>query len=75
MLDKIIFYLSFAKSKLDRNCKEHEKAKEEIDDYYILSINDIKRTLQIIQNREGNFGILLGEIPIKHCPMCGRKLK
>ena len=29
---KIIFYLSFAKSKLDKNCKEHQKAKGEIDD-------------------------------------------
>lgn len=32
MLDKIIFYLSFAKSKLDRNCEEHQKAREEIDE-------------------------------------------
>ena len=29
---KIIFYLSFAKSKLDKNCEEHQKAREEIDD-------------------------------------------
>lgn len=29
---KIIFYLSFAKSKLDKNCEEHQKAKEEIDE-------------------------------------------
>jgi len=29
---KIIFYLSFAKSKLDKKCKEHEKAREEIDE-------------------------------------------
>lgn len=50
------------------------KAYEEIDDYYILSINDIKGTLQIIQNQNGNFGMLLGEIPIKCCPQCGRKL-
>ena len=28
---KIIFYLSFAKSKLNLKCKEHSKAKEEID--------------------------------------------
>lgn len=28
--EKIIFYLSFAKSKLDKNCKEHQKAKDEI---------------------------------------------
>ncbi len=32
MLDKIIFYLSFAKSKLDKNCEKHQKAKEEIDE-------------------------------------------
>ncbi len=32
MLDKIIFYLSFAKSKLDRNCEEHQKARGEIDE-------------------------------------------
>lgn len=32
MLEKIIFYLSFAKSKLNRNCEEHQKAKEEIDE-------------------------------------------
>lgn len=35
MLEKnkeIIFYLTFAKSKLDKNCKEHQKAKEEIDE-------------------------------------------
>jgi len=35
MLDKnkkIIFYLSFAKSKLDKQCKEHDKAREEIDE-------------------------------------------
>ncbi len=32
MLDEIIFYLSFAKSKLDRNCEEHQKAKKEIDE-------------------------------------------
>lgn len=28
---RIIFYLSFAKSKLDKQCKEHDKAREEID--------------------------------------------
>ena len=47
-----------------------EKSHEEQDDYYILSINKVKKTLQIIQNRNGNFGMLLGEIDIKHCPMC-----
>lgn len=52
-----------------------EKAYDEIDDYYILSINNIKKTLQIIQNKQGDFGMLLGEIPIKHCPMCGRNLQ
>lgn len=51
-----------------------EKSHEEINDYYILSINKEKRTLQIIQNRQGNFGMLLGEIPIKHCLMCGKKI-
>lgn len=29
---KIIFYLSFAKSKLDKKYKEHDKAREEIDE-------------------------------------------
>lgn len=29
---KIIFYLSFAKSKLDRKCEEHQKAREEIEE-------------------------------------------
>lgn len=28
--EKIIFYLTFAKSKLDAKCVEHVKAKEEI---------------------------------------------
>ncbi len=51
-----------------------EKSHEEIDDYYILSINNVKKTLQIIQNKNGNFGILLGEFYIDYCPMCGRKL-
>ena len=51
-----------------------ERDYEEIDDYYILSINDVKKTLQIIQNRDGNFGMLLGEIPIKHCPECGKRI-
>lgn len=39
MNKKIIFYLSFAKSKLDLKCKEHQKAKEEID----VLINQIKQ--------------------------------
>ena len=51
-----------------------EKSYEEIDNFYILSINDIKKTLQIIENRNGSFGRLLGEIPIKHCPECGKKI-
>lgn len=51
-----------------------QKAYKEIDDYYILSINDIKRTLQIIQNKDGNFGMLLGEIPIKCCPQCRKEV-
>ena len=51
-----------------------EKSHEEIDDYYILSINNVKKTLQIIQNKNGYFGMLLGEFHIDHCPMCGRKL-
>ncbi len=29
--EKIIFYLTFAKSKLNRECKEHQKSREEID--------------------------------------------
>ena len=36
---KIIFYLSFAKSKLNLKCKVHQKAKEEIDSL----INQIKQ--------------------------------
>lgn len=32
MLEKIIFYLEFAKSKLNKNCKEHQKAKNEINE-------------------------------------------
>lgn len=51
-----------------------ERDYEEIDDYYILSINDVKKTLQIIQNKDGYFGMLLGEIPIKHCPECGKRI-
>lgn len=30
--NKIIFYLSFAKSKLNKDCLEHKRAKEEIDE-------------------------------------------
>ena len=51
-----------------------EKSFDEIDDYFILSINKIKRTLQIIRNNNGSFGPLLGEFHIDYCPMCGRKL-
>ena len=51
-----------------------ESAYDIIDDFYILSINDVKKTLQIIENKEGSFGRLLGEIPIKHCPECGKKI-
>ena len=51
-----------------------EKSHEEIDNYLILSINKIKKTLQVIQNRNGSFGMLLSEFHINYCPMCGRKL-
>ena len=51
-----------------------EKSHEEIDDYYILSINKIKETIQIIVNNDGSFGPLLQEFHIDYCPMCGRKL-
>lgn len=30
--EKIIFYLTFAKSKLNKDCKEHQKSREEIDE-------------------------------------------
>ena len=52
-----------------------EKGYDEIDDYYILSINNVKKTLQIIQNNNGNFGPLLGEFHIDYCPMCGKKVE
>lgn len=32
MLDKVIFYLQFAKSKLDKSCMEHQEARNEIDE-------------------------------------------
>lgn len=51
-----------------------KKSHEEIDEYYLMSINEFKGTLQIFKNRDGNFGMLFTEIPINYCPMCGRKL-
>jgi len=53
---KIIFYLSFAKSKLDKKCKEHEKAREEIDEiikqlgeWKQMNINQRQKILDYIQ--------------------------
>ena len=52
-----------------------KKAYEEIDMYYLMSLNEAKGTLQIFKNRgNGNFGMLYTEIPVSYCPKCGRKL-
>lgn len=52
-----------------------KKAYEEIDMYYLMSLNEAKGTLQIFKNRgNGNFGMLFTEIPVSYCPKCGRKL-
>ena len=52
-----------------------KKSYEEIDMYYLMSLNVAKGTLQIFKNRgNGNFGMLFTEIPISYCPKCGRKL-
>ena len=52
-----------------------KKAYEEIDMYYLMSLNEAKGTLQIFKNRGNeNFGMLFTEIPISYCPMCGRRL-
>lgn len=70
----------FKKVKKEKNeekclCK---KSYEEIDEYYLMSVNEIKGTLQIFKNRGngiyGIFGMLFTEIPINYCPRCGRKL-
>lgn len=50
------------------------KAYEEIDMYYLMSLNEAKGTLQIFKNRgNGNFGMLFTEIPISYCPMCRKE--
>lgn len=51
-----------------------KKAYEEIDMYYLMSINEAKGTLQIFKNRgNGSFGMLFTEIPIEYCPMCRKE--
>ena len=49
------------------------KSHEKIDEYYLMSINECKGTLQIFKNRNGNFGMLFTEIPINYCPMCRKE--
>ena len=52
-----------------------KKSYEEIDMYYLMSLNEEKGTLQIFKNRgNGVLRMLFTEIPINYCPRCGRKL-
>lgn len=67
--------------KIENNKKENIKEKclckkshQEIDEYYLMSINEFKGTLQIFKNKNGIFGMLFTEISINYCPRCGRKL-
>ena len=71
------WFKKFKKVKKEKNeekclCK---KSYEEIDEYYLMSVNEFKGTLQIFKNRgNGVFGMLFTEISINYCPRCGRKL-
>lgn len=66
----------FEKEKKEKNEEKClcRKSHEEIDKYYLMSINEFKGTLQIFKNKKGIFGMLFTEIPINYCPICGRKL-
>jgi hypothetical protein len=71
------WFKKFEKGKKEKNEEKClcRKSHEEIDEYYLMSLNEAKGTLQIFKNRgNGVFGMLFTEIPINYCPRCGRKL-
>lgn len=71
------WFKKFEKGKKEKNEEKClcRKSHEEIDEYYLMSLNEAKGTLQIFKNRgNGVFGMLFTEISINYCPRCGRKL-
>ena len=57
-----------------KQCEYCQSSYKIINSKIIVSINNIKGTMQVIENHYGTFGALIGEVPIEYCPNCGKRL-